>query len=136
MKIIGKEIIKGCSIFTFAILIVLVIFFVIIFTVSWRTTSAELTLINATNMEIVEGLVKLGSQSNNHLFRLGIDESKIFHFENFSDDHYDLKIRFQNNTNIDESFGYVTNGMAFKDTVIIYEDSNKVKIKFNNGKNP
>ncbi len=79
---------------------------------------STVVIINQSSKKIESGTLEVCGQSFK-LPILSIQEEFEINYENFSDCHYSINIKFSSGKEIKEELGYITKGFALKDRILV-----------------
>ena len=81
----------------------------------------QISLINKSKHVIVDGSLEICSQ-HFKVQKIAPEDNTKFLFRVTSDSHYKNSVRFTSGRILTGEFGYVTNGLDSKDTILIHDD--------------
>lgn len=88
---------------------------------SFFSHQGEVSIVNQATELVVKGEINICDQ-NFTFENIKPRESKIFIYKVTSDSHYKIEVEFGSGKKLTKEIGYVTNGLDFKDTVVIKND--------------
>lgn len=84
--------------------------------------AGEVMVENRTSESIDRATIEVCGQAL-ELSQIAPGEKKTASYKVVTDSHYDVSVTFNSGRKIDASVGYVTNGMDFRDTLIVTDDA-------------
>ena len=107
-------------------ILIFILLAIIYFNIPIFHNYAKVTIINNSDSNLSDFNISLFNSSQKRYFKIiKINEHKKIVFKDFSDTHYVIKYKLHNKL-IKKEVGYLTNGLNFKDTIII--NTNSVKL--------
>ena len=90
---------------------------------------ATVSIINRTGERLLSGNLKISSLPDPKQFgKIENGDSIKLSFKNFGDGEYIFSGSFESGKSIQESSGYVTNGMDFEDEIVLFVKGDSIKI--------